>query len=217
MKARTQRAFDLEALLGSAAAARRVVEFRRKERVFSQGDPADSVLYVQEGAVKLSVLSAAGKEAVVGMMGPGDFFGEGCLAGQPLRMGSATAMLPTRLLIVARKKMVRLLHEQHALADFFMAYVLARNIRIEEDLIDQLFNSSEKRLARALLLMARYGADGPPRRIKVKVSQEVLAEMVGTTRPRVNYFMNKFRKLGFIEYNGGIRINDALLSVVLHE
>jgi len=217
MKGKSTRAFDLEAFLSSAGAARKVMECRRKQRIYSQGDAASTVLYVQEGAVRLSVISAAGKEAVVGMMGPGDFFGEGCLAGQPLRMGSAIALVPTRLLVVEKKKMMRMLHEQHALADRFIAYVLARNIRIEEDLIDQLFNSSEKRLARALLLMARYGMEGPSRRMKVKVSQEILAEMVGTTRPRVNYFMNKFRKLGFIEYNGGIRINDALLSVVLHE
>jgi CRP/FNR family transcriptional regulator, cyclic AMP receptor protein len=217
MKPNGPPAFDLDTFLSSAGVARKVVEFRRKQRIFSQGDPASQVLYIQEGAVRLSVISAAGKEAVVGMMGPGDFFGEGCLAGQPVRMGSATALLPTRLLIVEKKKMVRVLHEQHALADRFITYVLARNIRIEEDLIDQLFNSSEKRLARALLLMARYGMDGPPRKLKVKVSQEILAGMVGTTRSRVNYFMNKFRKLGFIEYNGGIRINDALLSVVLHE
>ena len=217
MKRKSKPTFDLQAFLDSAGAARKVVEFRRKQRIFSQGDTADAVLYVQEGAVKLSVISAAGKEAVVGMMGPRDFFGEGCLAGQPLRMGTATAMLPTRLLIVEKETMVRMLHQEHALADRFMAYVLARNIRIEEDLIDQRFISSETRLARALLRMARYGMDGPPRRLRVKVSQEVLAEMVGTTRSRVNYFMNKFRKLGFIEYNGGIRINDALLSVVLHE
>jgi CRP/FNR family cyclic AMP-dependent transcriptional regulator len=217
MKGKLTRVFDLEAFLSSAGTARKVLECRRKQKIFSQGDAANTVLYVQEGAVRLSVISAAGKEAVVGMMGPGDFFGEGCLAGQPLRMGSAIALVPTRLLVVEKKEMMRMLHEQHALADRFIAYVLARNIRIEEDLIDQLFNSSEKRLARALLLMARYGMDGPPRRMKVKVSQEILAEMVGTTRPRVNYFMNKFRKLGFIEYNGGIRINDALLSVVLHE
>ena len=217
MKGKPGRAFDLQIFLDSAGVARKVVEFRRKEKIFSQGDAANAVLYIQEGAVRLSVISAAGKEAVVGMMGPRDFFGEGCLAGQPLRMGSATALIPTRLLIVEKKTMVRMLHEQHALADRFMAYVLSRNIRIEEDLIDQLFNSSEKRLARALLLLARYGMEGPPRRLRVKVSQEILAEMVGTTRPRVNYFMNKFRKLGFIEYNGGIRINDALLSVVLHE
>ena len=217
MKAKPDLSFDLEAFLNSAGVKRTVAEFRRKQKIFSQGEPANAVFYVQEGAVKLSVLSSAGKEAVVGMMGEGDFFGEGCLAGQPLRMGTATALVPTRLLVVDKKKMLGMLHEQHALADRFIAYVLARNIRIEEDLIDQLFNSSEKRLARALLLLARYGMDGPPRRVKIKIPQETLAEMVGTTRSRVNYFMNKFRKLGFIEYNGGIRINDALLSVVLHE
>jgi CRP/FNR family transcriptional regulator, cyclic AMP receptor protein len=217
MGRKSRPAFDLQGFLSSAGAARKVVEFQRKERIFTQGDPANAVLYIQEGAVRLSVISATGKEAVVGTMGPGDFFGEGCLAGQSLRMGSATALLPTRLLIVQKKTMVRMLHEQHELADRFIKYMLTRNIRIEEDLIDQLFNSSEKRLARALLLLARYGMAGPPRRMRVKVSQEILAEMVGTTRPRVNYFMNKFRKLGFIEYNGGIQINEALLSVVLHE
>ena len=217
LEAKSAPSFDLEDFLTSAGVARKVAEFRRKQRVFSQGDSANEVFYIQEGAVRLSVVSAAGKEAVVGMMGPSDFFGEGCLAGQEVRMGSATAVLPTRLLVVEKKKMVRVLHEQHALADRFITYVLARNIRIEEDLIDQLFNSSEKRLARALLLLARYGMEGPPRKMKVKVSQEVLAGMVGTTRSRVNYFMNKFRKLGFIEYNGGVHINDALLSVVLHE
>jgi CRP-like cAMP-binding protein len=217
MGRKSRPAFDLPGFLSSAGAARKVVEFRRKQRIFAQGDPANTVLYIQEGAVRLSVISASGKEAVVGMMGPGDFFGEGCLAGQSWRMGSATALVPTRLLIVQKKTMVRMLHEQHALADRFITYILSRNIRIEEDLIDQLFNSSEKRLARALLLLARYGVAGPPRRLRVKVSQEILAEMVGTTRPRVNYFMNKFRKLGFIQYNGGIQINEALLSVVLHE
>ena len=217
MKGKATRTFDLRSFLDSVGPARESLEFRRKQKIFSQGDPATAVYYVQDGAVKLSVVSAAGKEAVVGMMGSGDFFGEGCLAGQPVRMGSATALVPTKLLAVEKKKMVRLLHEQPVLADRFLEYVLSRNIRIEEDLIDQLFNSSEKRLARALLLLARYGKEGPPRKVRVKVPQETLAEMVGTTRSRVNYFMNKFRKLGFIEYNGGIRINDALLSVVLHE
>jgi CRP/FNR family cyclic AMP-dependent transcriptional regulator len=222
MKAKSTRkrppsGFDLQTFLGSAGVARKVAEFTRKQRIFSQGDAANEIYYIQDGAVRLSVVSASGKEAVVGTMGPSDFFGEGCLAGQGVRMGSATAILPTRLLVVEKKKMVRLLHEQHALADRFITYVLSRNIRIEEDLIDQLFNSSEKRLARALLLLARYGMEGPPRKMKIKVSQEVLAGMVGTTRSRVNYFMNKFRRLGFIEYNGGVHINDALLSVVLHE
>ena len=217
MEPKSRPAFDLQDFLGAVGAARRARGFRRNERIFTQGDPANAVYYIQEGAVRLSVISAAGKEAVVGMMGPGDFFGEGCLAGQSVRMGSATAVVPTRLLIVQKKTMVRMLHEQRELADRFIEYMLSRNIRIEEDLIDQLFNSSEKRLARALLLLARYGMAGPPRRLRVKVSQEILAEMVGTTRPRVNYFMNKFRRLGFIEYNGGIQINEALLSVVLHE
>ena len=211
------RKFDLRMFLDSVGTAPEPLEFRRKQKIFAQGDPASAVFYVQEGAVKLSVISAAGKEAVVGMMGSGDFFGEGCLAGQSVRMGAATALVPTQLLAVEKKRMVRLLHEQPELADRFLEYVLARNIRIEEDLVDQLFNSSEKRLARALLLLARYGTEGPPRKVRIKVPQETLAEMVGTTRSRVNYFMNKFRKLGFIEYNGGIRINDALLSVVLHE
>jgi CRP/FNR family cyclic AMP-dependent transcriptional regulator len=182
MARKSKPAFDLQGFLSSTGAARRVVEFQRKERIFVQGDPAKAVFYIQEGAVRLTVISAAGKEAVLGTMGPGDFFGEGWLAGQSLRMGSATALIPTRLLIVQKRAMVRMLHEQPELADRFITYILSRNIRIEEDLIDQLFNSSEKRLARALLLLGRYGIAGPPRRLRVKVSQEVLAEMVGTTR-----------------------------------
>ncbi|HEX2444232.1 MAG TPA: Crp/Fnr family transcriptional regulator [Vicinamibacterales bacterium] len=213
-KART---FDAEGFLASAGISKKPVEFRRNSVIYSQGDPADAVLYLQSGAVKLSVLSSTGKEAVVGVLGPGDFFGEGCLAGQSVRMGTATAVMPTTLLRVGRKKMIRLLHEQHAMSDLFIAYILARNIRIEEDLVDQLFNSSEKRLARTLLLLARYGKPDKPQRVLPKLSQEVLAEMVGTTRSRVNFFMNKFRKLGFIEYNGGLQINSSLLSVVLHE
>jgi CRP-like cAMP-binding protein len=213
-KART---FDAEGFLASAGISKRPVELRRNAIIYSQGDPADAVLYVQSGAVKLSVLSSTGKEAVVGVLGPGDFFGEGCLAGQSVRMGTATAVMPTTLLRVGRKKMIRLLHEQHAMSDLFISYILARNIRIEEDLVDQLFNSSEKRLARTLLLLARYGKPDKPQRVLPKLSQEVLAEMVGTTRSRVNFFMNKFRKLGFIEYNGGLQINSSLLSVVLHE
>ena len=167
--------------------------------------------------MKLSVLSESGKEAVVAMLGPGDFLGEGCLAGQALRMATATAITPTTVLILEKRKMVQMLHKQSALADRFIAHMLARNIRIEEDLVDQLFNSSEKRLARTLLLLARYGKQDKPQRVLPKVSQEVLAEMVGTTRSRVNFFMNKFRKLGFIEYNGGLKINSSLLSVVLHD
>ena len=196
-----------------------VVEYGRGESIFTQGDACDDVLYIQSGGVKLSVLSKTGKEAVVAMLGPGDFFGEGCLAGQPLRMGSATAITPSVILLVGKDKMVRLLHQQHGMSDRFISHMLSRNIRIEEDLIDQLFNSSEKRLARALLLLARYGKQDKPARVVPTISQETLADMIGTTRSRVNFFLNKFKKLGFIEYNGKIplKINSSLLSVVLHD
>ena len=210
-------AFDVQEFLDSAGLSRRVVRFARGARVFAQGSPATSVFYIQSGQVKLSVVSTAGKEAVVAMLGPGDFFGEGCLAGQPRRMGTATATESTIVLRIGKDEMMRTLHEQSALSDRFIAHMVARNIRIEEDLVDQLFNSSEKRLARTLLLLARYGEDAVPPRVLPKLSQETLAEMVGTTRSRVNFFMNKFRKLGFIEYNGGLKINAALLSIVLHE
>jgi CRP/FNR family transcriptional regulator, cyclic AMP receptor protein len=209
--------FDLQTFLDSAGAARRIVRFARDAVVFAQGAQANSVFYIQQGAVKLSVLSSAGKEAVVAMLGPGDFFGEGCLAGQKVRMGTATALVPTMALRIQKREMLRTLHDQSALSDRFIAHMLARNIRIEEDLVDQLFNSSEKRLARTLLLLARYGDEDKPPRVLPKLSQETLAEMVGTTRSRVNFFMNKFRKLGFIQYNGGLTINDSLLSVVLHD
>jgi CRP-like cAMP-binding protein len=174
-------------------------------------------MYIQEGGVRLSVVSEGGKEAVVAMLGPGDFFGEGCLAGQSVRMGTATAITPSTVLVIEKSEMFKVLHEQHALSDRFIAFMLARNIRIEEDLVDQLFNSSEKRLARTLLLLARYGSEDKPHGVLPKVSQETLAEMIGTTRSRVNFFMNKFRRLGFIRYNGGLQINTSLLSVVLHE
>jgi len=210
-------AFDAQAFLDSAGVARRVKEFKRAEVVYSQGDAAKSVMYLQEGGVKLSVVSEEGKEAVVAILGPGDFFGEGCLAGQSIRMGTATAITPSTVLVIEKSEMFKVLHEQHALSDRFITFMLARNIRIEEDLIDQLFNSSEKRLARTLLLLARYGKEDQPHGLVPKVSQETLAEMVGTTRSRVNFFMNKFRKLGFIKYNGGLQINTSLLSVVLHE
>ena len=209
--------FDAKQFLASSGTAKRVRVYERGETVYAQGDPAASVMYIQEGGVKLSVLSETGKEAVVAILGPGDFFGEGCLAGQPLRMGTATTMVPTSVLIVDKRRMIKVLHEHSALSDRFISHMLARNIRIEEDLVDQLFNSSEKRLARTLLLLARYGTQDRPQRVLPKVSQELLAEMVGTTRSRVNFFMNKFRKLGFIEYNGGIKINSSLLSIVLHE
>src|SRR6266705_1481849 len=204
MESKSKGAFNVQAFLGSAGVARRIVDYRRTEVIFTQGDPCQSVLYIQRGGVRLSVLSKAGREAVVAMLGPGDFFGEGCLAGQPVRMGSATAITPSVVLLVAKEKMVRLLHKQHAMSDRFIAHMLARNIRIEEDLIDQLFNSSEKRLARTLLLLARYGKRDKPARVVPRISQETLAEMVGTTRSRVNFFLNKFKKLGFIEYNGDL-------------
>ena len=210
-------AFDVQAFLKSASISPRTVRFATGAVVFAQGAQANSVFYVQEGGIKLSVLSSTGKEAVVAMLGPGDFFGEGCLAGQPLRMGTATAVVRTALLRVPKRDMVRMLHEHSEFSDRFLAHMLTRNIRIEEDLVDQLFNSSEKRLARTLLLLARYGKEDKTARVLPKLSQETLAEMVGTTRSRVNFFMNKFRKLGFIEYNGGVKINGSLLSVVLHD
>ena len=211
--------FNAQAFLDSAGLAKTIVQYGRDEAIFTQGDPCEHVLYVQSGGVKLSVLSKTGKEAVVAMLGPGDFFGEGCLAGQPVRMGSATAMTPSAILLVEKAQMVRLLHRQHAMSDRFIAHMLTRNIRIEEDLIDQLFNSSEKRLARTLLLLARYGKEDKPIRTVPRVSQETLAEIVGTTRSRVNFFLNKFKKLGFIEYDGErpIKVNKSLLSVVLHD
>jgi len=210
-------AFDLKLFLDSAGLGRKVVKFQGKETVFAQGDPAKNVLYIQEGGVKLTVINESGKEAVVAILGPGDFFGEGCLAGQSICMATATAIAPTTVLVIEKNEMNRVLHGEHAFSDRFITHVLARNIRVEEDLIDQLFNSSEKRLARTLLLLARYGAPGHPQKVLPKVSQEMLAEMIGTTRSRVNFFMNKFRKLGFIQYDGEIHVNDSLLSVVLHD
>ncbi len=210
-------AFDVKLFLDSAGLGRKVGKFRGKETVFAQGDPAKNVMYIQEGGVKLTVVNETGKEAVVAILGPGDFFGEGCLAGQSICMATATAIAPTTVLVIEKNEMIRVLHGEHEFSDRFIAYMLARNLRVEEDLVDQLFNSSEKRLARTLLLLARYGAPGQPQKVLLKVSQEMLAEMIGTTRPRVNFFMNKFRKLGFIEYNGEIHINNSLLSVVLHE
>jgi CRP/FNR family cyclic AMP-dependent transcriptional regulator len=209
--------FDPQGFLDTAGVARKVAEFRRNESIYSQGEAADSVMYVQKGGVKLSVVNGSGKEAVVAMFGPSDFFGEGCMAGQTVRMGTATAITPSTVLVIEKNELLRVLHAEHELSDHFIRYMLARNIQVEEDLIDQLFNSSEKRLARTLLLLARYGKQDQPDRILPKVSQETLAEMIGTTRSRVNFFMNKFRKLGFIEYNGKIKVNKSLLTVVLHE
>jgi CRP/FNR family transcriptional regulator, cyclic AMP receptor protein len=209
--------FDLRAFLDTAGATRRVQKFRQAEKIYRQGEPARSVKYIQEGGVRLSTINEDGKEAVVAVLGPGDFFGEGCLAGQPVCMGTATAIAPTSILSIGKPEMMRVLRTEHALSDLFIAHMLTRNIRIEEDLVDQLFNSTEKRLARALLLLARYGKDDQPHGVLPKISQEMLAETIGTTRSRVNVFMNKFRKLGFIKYNGGLQINTSLLSVVLHD
>jgi len=210
-------AFDVKLFLDSAGVGRRVIKFRAKDIAFAQGDPAKNVLYIQEGGVKLTVVSETGKEAVVAILGPGDFFGEGCLAGQLICMATATVLAPTTVLVIEKNEVIRVLHEEHEFSDRFIAHTLARNARVEEDLIDQLFNSSEKRLARTLLLLARYGKPGLPQKVLHKVSQETLAEMIGTTRSRVNFFMNKFRKLGFIQYDGEIYVNDSLLSVVLHD
>jgi CRP/FNR family cyclic AMP-dependent transcriptional regulator len=208
---------NAQAFLDSAGVARKVVKYRKSQKIYSQGDPATGVMYIQKGGVKLSVINEAGKEAVVGLLGPGDFFGEGCLAGQRTRIGTATAITLTAILVIEKNEMMRVLHAEQALNDRFMSYVLSRNIRIEEDLIDQLFNSSEKRLARTLLLLARYGTESQPQKMLPNVSQQTLAGMIGTTRSRVNFFMNKFRKLGFIHYNGGLQIDSSLLSVVLHD
>ena len=211
--------FDVQAFLKSAGVSARTVRFATGHLVFSQGAQANSVFYVQEGGATLAVLSSAGKEAVVAMLGPGDFFGEGCLAGQPLRMGTAKTVMPTTLLRISKRDMLRLLHDHSEFSDRFIAHMLTRNIRIEEDLVDQLFNSSEKRLARTLLLLARYGKQDKPARAVPKVSQETLASIVGTTRSRVNFFLNKFKRLGFIEYDGDIplKVNSSLLSVVLND
>jgi len=217
IKLRKRPAFNAQAFLDSAGVARKVMEYLRSQKIYSQGDPAASVMYIQKGAVKLSVVNEVGKEAVLAILGPGDFFGEAGMAGQSVRMGTATAITPTTVLVIKKNEMVRMLHAEHAFSDRFLSYMLARNIRIEEDLTDQLFNSSEKRLARALLLLARYGKEDQPQKILPKVSQEMLAGMIGTTRSRVSVFMNKFRKLGFIRYNGEIQVHNSLLTAVLHE
>jgi CRP/FNR family transcriptional regulator, cyclic AMP receptor protein len=209
--------FDAQLFLDSAGLGRKLAEFRGKEIVYSQGDPANNVMYIQEGGMKLTVVNGTGKEAIVGILGPGDFLGEGCLAGQSIRMATATTIAHTTVLVIEKYELIRVLHEEHEFSDRFIAYTLARSARVEEDLIDQLFNSSEKRLARTLLLLARYGAQDQPQKVIPNVSQEMLGEMIGTTRSRVNFFMNKFRKLGFIQYDGEIHVNKSLLSVVLHD
>ena len=212
-----ERPFDVKAFLESGGISVKASVRRAGVVIYSQGDPCDSIFYIQKGSVKIGVLSHEGREAIVAMHDRSDFFGEGALAGQVVRMATATTTVPTTLLIIEKQEMLRLLHEHHELSDRFLAYVLARNIRIEADLVDQLFNSSERRLARTLLLLARYGKQDMPHRVLPKISQKMLAEMVGSTRSRVNFFMNKFRKLGFIEYNGEIKVNDSLLSIVLHD
>ncbi|MGB2715654.1 MAG: Crp/Fnr family transcriptional regulator [Vicinamibacterales bacterium] len=204
-------------VLAAAGVPGQPVDFKTAAVIFAQGDPGTTVMFIKKGTVKLSVVSHAGKEAVVGLLKTGDFIGEGCLAGQSRRMATATALTPTTILILDKQEMTARLHDSPRFSDRFLSHMLSRNIRIEEDLVDQLFNSSEKRLARALLLLARYGEQQKPQRILPKLSQELLAEMVGTTRSRVNFFMNKFRKLGFIDYNGGLKIDSSLLSVVLHD
>jgi CRP/FNR family transcriptional regulator, cyclic AMP receptor protein len=209
--------FDVEGFLRSAAAGTTIATYQANEIIFSQGDAADSVMYLEEGAVKLSVLSRSGNEAVVAMIERGAFFGESALIGDPVRPEVATAMTAAAVLIIAKQQMIRLLHEQHEFSDRFIAHMLARNIRLEEDVVDQLFNSSEKRLARALLLLAHYGNSGKTHRVLPRISQQTLAEMVGTTRSRVNFFMNKFKKLGYIESSGGLKVNDSLVRVILRD
>jgi CRP/FNR family transcriptional regulator, cyclic AMP receptor protein len=214
-----RRDFDPQEFLATIGEGREVVAFPTKQAIFSQGDAADAVFYIQEGKVRLTVVSKIGKEATIGILNKGDFFGEGGLAGQPLRMGSATAMTDCELLRIDKKAMMLALHREHTFSDLFVAYLLARNIRYEEDLVDQLFNSSEKRLARILLLLAHFGKEGVPEAVIPKMSQETLAEMIGTTRSRVSFFMNRFRKLGFVEYDGGsgLQVHSSLLNVVLHD
>jgi CRP/FNR family transcriptional regulator, cyclic AMP receptor protein len=215
--AKKGRGFDPHTFLATIGEGRKFVLFPKRQDIFTQGDTADAVFYIQTGKVKLTVVSKTGKEATIGILGEGDFFGEGSLAGQALRMGSATAMTDCSILRIDKKAMMGALHREHEISDVFVAYLLARNIRYEEDLVDQLFNSSEKRLARILLLLARFGKEGAPESVIPKVSQETLAEMIGTTRSRVSFFMNRFRKLGFIHYNGGLEVHSSLLNVVLHD
>jgi CRP-like cAMP-binding protein len=212
-----RRAFDPQAFLATIGEGRKFLRLEKKQVIFAQGDPADAVFYLQTGKVKLTVVSKTGKEATIGILAEGDFFGEGALAGQALRMGSATAITNCVVLRIDKQAMMEALHRKHEFSDMFVAYLLARNIRYEEDLADQLFNSSEKRLARVLLLLAHFGKEGKPEEVVPKISQEMLAEMVGTTRSRVSFFMNRFRKLGFIKYNGGLQVHSSLLNIVLHD
>lgn len=216
-KGKPRPAFDLKAFLSKANGGRTIADYEENRVIFAQGDPADAVFHVLKGKVKLVVLSRQGKEAVVALLGAGDFFGEGCLAGQSIRMGTAIALTACSIMKLEKSEVIRTLHDQPAFSEAFLAYLLSRNIRIEDDLVDQLFNSSEKRLARVLLLLAQFGKEEVPQTVIPKISQETLAEIVGTTRSRVNFFMNRFRKLGFIKYNGGLEIHNSLLNVVLHD
>ena len=216
-KAKKNPSFNVKTFLSTVSGGRTVASYRKNQKIFSQGDPADSVFYIQEGKVKVCVISELGKEAVVALHGNGDFFGEGCLTGQPLRLATVAAMTDSVIMRFDKASIVRALHDEPKFSEMFMAYLLNRNARVEEDLVDQLFNSSEKRLARVLLLMANFGKEGRPETVIAKISQETLAEMVGTTRSRVSTFMNKFRKLGFIEYNGTLEVHNSLLNVVLHD
>jgi len=209
--------FDIKTFLSTIDGGRTIVAAPKKKTIFAQGDSADSVFYIQRGKVKLTVVASSGKEATIGILNEGDFFGEGCLTGQPRRMCSASAMTDCTLMRIDKKSMMEVIHRERAFSDMFVAYLLTRNIRYEEDLVDQLFNSSEKRLARVLLLLAHFGKDGKPEVAIPKISQETLAEMVGTTRSRVNFFMNRFRKLGFVRYNGELEVHSSLLNVVLHD
>ena len=218
MSVKKKREFDLKAFLATIGEGRKFVLVPKKQTIFAQGDPSDAVFYIQNGKVKLTVVSNDGKEATIGILSESDFFGEGCLAGQSRRMASATALTDAAVLRIEKSAMMRVLHREHTLSDMFVAYLLARNIRYEEDLVDQLFNSSEKRLARILLLLAHFGKEGTPETVVPKIGQETLAEMVGTTRSRVSFFMNRFRKLGFIDYNSeGLQVHSSLLNVVLHD
>jgi CRP/FNR family transcriptional regulator, cyclic AMP receptor protein len=217
IKSNNGQIFNTRAFLDSACVARSVVQLRKSQVAYAQGDPATSVMFIQEGKVKLSVVNEVGKEAIVAILGPADFFGEGCLAGQPVRMGTATALVPTTVSVIQKNDMMRAIHSERTFPDRFMSNLLSRKIRTEEDLIDHLFNSSEKRLARALLLLTGYGKQEPPQESLPKMSQEMLAEMVGTTRSRINFFMNKFRKKGYIRCKGGLRVKPSLLNVLLHE
>ena len=212
-----KRGFDPKRFLATIGEGRKIVSIPKKQTIYAQGAACEAVFYIQKGKVRLTVVSKNGKEATIGILNPGDFFGEGGLAGQPLRMGAATAMTDCELMRIEKKAMMEALHREHTLSDMFTAYLLGRNIRYEADLVDQLFNSSEKRLARILLLLANFGKEGRPETVVPKISQETLAEMVGTTRSRVSFFMNRFRKLGFIDYNGGLEVHSSLLNVVLND